>query len=142
MNAKLVRQAYGKSEVRLARIVREDDLHRLFELKVSITLEGDFGAAYIAGDNSRVIPTDTMKNVVHVLAARSEFRSIELFFLSCWRSISWMNSRTLIAPTWASSSGGRTEFSPPMAATSGIHTCRHIHRQNTYVSTETITVQD
>jgi len=79
MSVQLVRQAYGKSKVRVARVLREGDRHEIVERTVWISLDGDFGAAYTAADNSKVIPTDTMKNTVYVLARDAEFRTIESF---------------------------------------------------------------
>jgi urate oxidase len=72
---------YGKSAIRLVKVVREGAAHRVRDLTVTITLEGDFGAAHIAGDNSRVIATDTMKNTVYALAADHLTGSIEDFGL-------------------------------------------------------------
>ncbi len=36
---------------------------------MSVQLEGDFEKVHSEGDNSDVLPTDTMKNTVYVLAA-------------------------------------------------------------------------
>jgi len=47
------------------------------ELSVAVMLEGDFAAAYTSGDNSQVLPTDTMKNTVYVLARKLNWDSIE-----------------------------------------------------------------
>jgi urate oxidase len=33
-------------------------------------LEGDFGSSYTAGDNSKVVPTDTIKNTINALAKK------------------------------------------------------------------------
>jgi len=59
---------YGKSKVRLARIVRQKDRHDFHEMTVAIALEGDLESSYRDGDNSLVLPTDTMKNTVYALA--------------------------------------------------------------------------
>src|SRR5205814_2206961 len=42
--------------------------HEIRELAVDIALEGAFDAAHTAGDNSLVLPTDTMKNTVYAKA--------------------------------------------------------------------------
>jgi urate oxidase len=68
MSAVLTQNSYGKSHVRLTRVTRHGDRHDLKELSVAVRLEGDFAASYIAGDNRRVVATDTMKNTVYVLA--------------------------------------------------------------------------
>ena len=59
---------YGKSRVRVARIVRDAQHHQFHEMTVGIALEGDFDPSYRDGDNSLVLPTDTMKNTVYALA--------------------------------------------------------------------------
>ena len=73
---------YGKSAIRLVKVVREGGRHQVRDLTVAISLEGDFDAAHTAGDNSQVIATDTMKNVVYALAADQLTGSIEDFALA------------------------------------------------------------
>jgi urate oxidase len=68
MTAKLIDHQYGKSRVRVLKILRAGERHTVKELDVSVRLSGDFASSYTAGDNSRVILTDTMKNTVNVLA--------------------------------------------------------------------------
>ena len=63
-----VRQRYGKANVRVVRVQRAEVRHEVREARVKVTLDGDFARAYTAADNSSVVPTDTMKNLVHVLA--------------------------------------------------------------------------
>ena len=53
---------------------RRPDRHELHEWIVDVRLGGDFAAAYTAGDNRQVIATDTMKNLVYVLAADARVR--------------------------------------------------------------------
>src|SRR5262249_1280260 len=64
-----------------ARIVRQKDRHDFYEYTVAVQLEGDFESSYTEGDNSRVLPTDTMKNTVHAFAARAEIAEPESFAL-------------------------------------------------------------
>jgi urate oxidase len=59
---------YGKAETRLVRVTRDGDTHRLADLNVSIALAGDLEATHLTGDNSGVLPTDTMKNTVYAFA--------------------------------------------------------------------------
>jgi urate oxidase len=70
---------YGKSAIRLVKVLRDGDRHTVRDLTVAVTLEGDFAAAHVDGDNSRVIATDTMKNTVYALAADHLTGSIEDF---------------------------------------------------------------
>ena len=81
MPAKLIGNGYGKSEVRLVTVRRGPDVHELKDVTVAIRLEGDFASAYTDGDNSRVLPTDTMKNTVYALAADHPVQEIEDFGL-------------------------------------------------------------
>lgn len=71
--------SYGKSKVRLTKVVRKGPVHELFEIDAAIQLTGDFDAAYYEGDNRQVIATDSMKNTVYVLAKENDFGSIEEF---------------------------------------------------------------
>ena len=59
---------YGKAETRLVRVSRDGDTHRLADLNVGIALSGDLEATHLTGDNSGVLPTDTMKNTVYAFA--------------------------------------------------------------------------
>jgi urate oxidase len=59
---------YGKAETRLVRVFRDGDAHRLIDLNVGIALSGDLTATHLTGDNSGVLPTDTMKNTVYAFA--------------------------------------------------------------------------
>ena len=38
------------------------------QVTVDVLLKGDFAATYETGDNSKVVPTDTIKNTVYFLA--------------------------------------------------------------------------
>jgi urate oxidase len=75
----LAHHVYGKSAVRLTKVTRHADRHELHELSVSIQLEGAFEQSYIAGDNSQIVATDTMKNTVYALAKKDPFTAIESF---------------------------------------------------------------
>src|SRR5437764_8785620 len=70
---------YGKSRVRLVKLSREGDYHTIRELTVQVLLQGEFESSYSAGDNSQVLPTDTMKNTVYALAKREGLGPIESF---------------------------------------------------------------
>src|SRR5689334_20541199 len=75
----VVQQSYGKSQVRLSRIHRAGPRHEFIDLTVWIELDGDFMPSYSAADNSQIVPTDTMKNTVYVLASRGDVKAIEDF---------------------------------------------------------------
>jgi urate oxidase len=70
---------YGKSRVRVVRVKRGVASHEIAEWSVDILLQGDFEACFTEGDNSKILPTDTMKNTVYSLARKSAAGCIEDF---------------------------------------------------------------
>src|SRR6476469_8375396 len=64
----LIRNRYGKSRVRVMRIHRDGDRHEGSQLNIKAMIEGDFARAYTHADNSAAVSTDTIKNVVNVVA--------------------------------------------------------------------------
>jgi len=64
----LIQNRYGKGRVRVMRIHRNGDRHEVSQLSVKAMIEGDFARAYIHADNSTSVSTDTIKNVVNVVA--------------------------------------------------------------------------
>lgn len=64
----LIRDSYGKGRVRIMRVKRDSARHEVRELNVKAMLTGAFAAAYTAGDNRSVIATDTVKNIVNIVA--------------------------------------------------------------------------
>ena len=86
--------SYGKSRIRLVRVTRHGgpstssgssratsrgDRHELRDLTVAVGFEGRYDTSYTDGDNSDVLPTDTMKNTVYALAARDGVGEPEAF---------------------------------------------------------------
>jgi len=59
---------YGKSRIRLVTVDRSMDRHEMRDLTVDVSLEGDFTAAHVDGDNANLVATDTMKNTVYAFA--------------------------------------------------------------------------
>jgi urate oxidase len=70
---------YGKSEVRLVKLGRGPERHELRDLTVDVSLDGDFEAVHTRGDNTGLVATDTMRNVVYALAARRPLDSVPAF---------------------------------------------------------------
>jgi len=64
----LLSSTYGKSRVRVMRLWGEGDRREVRELTVRAMLTGDIARAYTAGDNSTSVSTDTIKNVVNIVA--------------------------------------------------------------------------
>jgi urate oxidase len=75
----LAENRYGKSRVRVMKVKRHPDRHDLREWSVEILLEGDFESCFVEGDNSKILPTDTMKNTVYSLARSSSAECMEEF---------------------------------------------------------------
>lgn len=59
---------WGKSAVRVSKVHRDTGGDRFSELTVGVLLKGDVDDAYRHGDNTAVLPTDTMRNTVYVTA--------------------------------------------------------------------------
>jgi urate oxidase len=75
----LAENSYGKSRVRVMKVHRDGPLHTVKEWAVEVLLSGDFESCFTAGDNSHILPTDTMKNTVYSRARESEAECIEDF---------------------------------------------------------------
>ncbi len=78
-SVRLGENRYGKSRIRLMRVTRHQEHHDLEEWTVEVLLTGDFETAHTEGDNSKILPTDTMKNTVYFLARGSQAKGIEDF---------------------------------------------------------------
>jgi len=73
---------YGKDGIRLVLVSRPEEdegPHKLRDLTVDVRLEGAFEAVHTEGDNSSVLPTDTMRSTVYALAQHHLTGSIEAF---------------------------------------------------------------
>ncbi|KAF2077210.1 hypothetical protein CYY_001464 [Polysphondylium violaceum] len=78
--ATLVDNRYGKARVRVLRVFRESEQkHNIFDFDCRVLLKGDFSDTYLTGDNSKVVPTDTVKNTIYILAQQETFKSLEEF---------------------------------------------------------------
>ena len=75
----LTSNRYGKSRVRLVKVTRHAHANGLAEWTVQVLLEGDFASAHTHGDNSKILPTDTMKNTVYSIARTSRATAMEDF---------------------------------------------------------------
>jgi urate oxidase len=73
----LAENRYGKSRVRLMKVTRHEHGNDLREWTVQVLLKGDFDSAHIEGDNSKILPTDTMKNTVYYVARASSSTTME-----------------------------------------------------------------
>ncbi|XP_077235630.1 uricase / urate oxidase / nodulin 35 [Tasmannia lanceolata] len=73
-------QQHGKDKVRVSRVWKKDGVYFFVEWSLNISLLSDCIPAYVAGDNSSIVATDTVKNTVYAKAKEcSEFLSVEDF---------------------------------------------------------------
>src|SRR5919106_1821544 len=79
MTPRLAWNAYGKAAVRLVKVDRGSARHEMHDLTVDVQLQGNFSPTHTAGDNSQVLPTDTMKNTVYALARQGPVDPPEAF---------------------------------------------------------------
>lgn len=70
---------YGKSNVRVVKVVRGADRHEVRDLTVDIEVEGSFTVAHTEGDNRGLLATDSMRNAVYVLAVDDPLEHLETF---------------------------------------------------------------
>ena len=77
--SQLGENCYGKSRVRLVRVKRHASGHDFREWSIDVFLRGDFDDCFEEGDNSKILPTDTMKNTVYLLARNSSSECMEQF---------------------------------------------------------------
>jgi urate oxidase len=75
----LAENRYGKSRVRVVKVKRHPNWHDVYEWTVEVLLEGDFASCFEEGVNSKILPTDTMKNTVYSLARSSTAECMEEF---------------------------------------------------------------
>ncbi|PFG34950.1 factor-independent urate hydroxylase [Sanguibacter antarcticus] len=85
MTLRLTDSQYGKAESRVVRITRDTPRHEITDLNVTTALRGDFSAAYLVGDQSDVLPTDTQKNTAFAYAKEVGISSIEAYGLALAR---------------------------------------------------------
>jgi len=75
----LIKNRYGKGRVRVMRIHRDGDRHEVSQLNIKAMMEGDFARTFTYADNSNMVSTDTIKNVVNVVARENTSHSPEEF---------------------------------------------------------------
>jgi urate oxidase len=89
----LTHSSYGKERIRLVQVRRRSDLDDLRDLTVAVRFEGEYDTSYTDGDNSGVLPTDTMKNTVYALAAQEPVLEPESFGMRLARHFLDRNER-------------------------------------------------
>ena len=112
---------YGKAEVRLVRVVRDGETHSIADLNVGIALSGSLQDTHYTGDNSDVLPTDTMKNTVYAFAREHGVGEPEEFALRLGRHFVATNGKIDTARVTISSYGW-DRLGPHSFQRSGAHT--------------------
>ena len=75
----LLSSTYGKGRVRVMRVAGEGAHRDVRELEIRAMLTGDIDRAFTAADNSTTVSTDTVKNVVNIVARENLEAGAELF---------------------------------------------------------------
>jgi len=75
----LSNNSYGKSDIRALKVKRGGGKDSVKEIAVTVNLTGDLSASYTSDSNADVVPTDTVRNTVLILARRDPIDSIEDF---------------------------------------------------------------
>lgn len=73
---------YGKDNVKFLKVKKDPSnpkKQEVMEATVKVLLEGEFDTSYTEADNSSIVPTDTVKNTILVLAKTTEVWPIERF---------------------------------------------------------------
>lgn len=77
--ANLGSNRWGKSEIRISKILAGPEADGFSDVTAQVLLTGDVARAHTEGDNSGVVPTDTMKNTVYGLAQDYLTKDLEAF---------------------------------------------------------------
>ncbi|XP_077306478.1 uricase-like isoform X1 [Lithobates pipiens] len=80
-DVEFARTGYGKNAVKVLQIKREGNRHFIKEIEASVELTLQSKKDYLYGDNSDIIPTDTVKNTIYALAKFKGIKNIEEFSL-------------------------------------------------------------
>lgn len=75
----LIENRYGKGRVRVLRLHKDGDRHEVRELDVRAMMTGDFGRLFTDADNRKAVSTDTVKNLINVVARENLSLDTEAF---------------------------------------------------------------
>ncbi|KAI1144129.1 uricase [Hypoxylon sp. FL0543] len=72
---------YGKDNVRLYKVHRDEStgIHTVTEMTVCCLLEGEIERSYTVADNSVVVATDSIKNIIYIKAKEHPVNPTELY---------------------------------------------------------------
>lgn len=84
----ITRASYGKTSVPVMKVIRKGPTHEVREFVVDVTAESpELERSYTNADNSPVVATDTMKNLVNYLSFSYDFTSLEDLALHIARNL-------------------------------------------------------
>ena len=75
----LVSNSYGKGRVRVLRLHKDGPHHEVRELNVEALMTGDFGRLFTDADNAKAVSTDTVKNLINIVARENPSLGTEAF---------------------------------------------------------------
>ncbi|QLL32952.1 hypothetical protein HG536_0D04740 [Torulaspora globosa] len=78
----LTDSTYGKDNVKFLKVKKDKSnpkLHEVMEATVKVLLKGDFDISYTEADNTPIVPTDTVKNTILILAKQYDTWPTEKF---------------------------------------------------------------
>eukprot|EP00742_Colponemidia_sp_Colp-10_P001016 GILJ01001098.1.p1 GENE.GILJ01001098.1~~GILJ01001098.1.p1 ORF type:complete len:297 (-),score=36.76 GILJ01001098.1:107-997(-) len=84
-SAYVLEHQYGKTKVRVAKVVKTPTRHDIYDMEVEVLLDGDFETSFTEGSNTSVVPTDTMRNTCYVFAKKTSFNAPEDYALALSR---------------------------------------------------------
>lgn len=84
----ITRASYGKTSIPVMKVVRKEPAHEVWEFVVDVTAESpELKRSYTRADNSPIVATDTMKNLVNYLSFSHDFATLEDLALHISRSL-------------------------------------------------------
>lgn len=75
----LISNTYGKGRVRILRLDKDGERHEVRELTVEALMTGDFGRLFTDADNALAVSTDTVKNLINIVARQNLGLDTEAF---------------------------------------------------------------
>jgi urate oxidase len=75
----LIKSKYGKGRVRVMRLHRDGGRHDVSQLNIKVMVEGDIARTFTHADNSGSVSTDTIKNLVNIVARENTSLCTEEF---------------------------------------------------------------
>uniref|UniRef100_A0A803JVI1 Uricase n=1 Tax=Xenopus tropicalis TaxID=8364 RepID=A0A803JVI1_XENTR len=122
--------AYGKNAVKVLQIKRNGKQHFIKEIEVSVQLTLKSKKDYLEGDNSDIIPTDTIKNTIYALTKLKGIQTIEEFsveiarhFLTSFNHVTEVKVFINEAPWRRMEKNGMSHVHAFIYSPEGVHFC-------------------